>query len=338
MLAAASACGTVENLTAGQKVDRAVERIGEQKSLAFRLDLDADARTIRDLSGGGDPAEAVPPSMARALSTLHVDVSIRSRKPLADSQEKDFLGSRLKISVADGVLAEYRVVGDFTYYRTDPAALGSAMGFPVPSPDDIPPGREAMKEVAEGHWVKMNTKALGKARKSAGGAPGAGGPDARTQRKILDAVGAVVGRRVTFRTGDGSEGVEHVVATGNVRDLVTGIVTRLRPFQDDLPGGMELPTARDLRDAPDKKISVDFTLRDGDLRRLRVDLAPLTGKPAAGELPLVVAFTEARDVRAPKGATELPPGAMLGAGPGALGGSLLPDRGPTGGIGDDGDF
>ncbi|MFC8968043.1 hypothetical protein [Streptomyces sp. NPDC057094] len=326
LLATAAACGTVENLTAGQKVDHAVDRLGEQKSLSFRLDLDADAAAISALGGDADPDEALPPEAAKALSTLHVDVSVKSRKPLADSGEKDLLGTSLKVSGADGVLAEFRVVGDFTYYRADMKALGRTMGFPLPSADDLPPGEKEMRKVFEGDWVKIDTKALEDAQKSAGGPKGAGGPgdiDAKTQKKILDAVGAVIGRKVAFRAKEGADGIEHVVATGNFRDLVTGVVAKLRPLQGDLPAGMELPTAKDLKDAPDKKVSVDFTLKNGDLRQIRIDLAALADGPKGGRLPLVLKLAEAGDVRAPKGATELPPGTFPGVGPGVLGGGML---------------
>ncbi|MET7745838.1 hypothetical protein [Streptomyces sp. NPDC005385] len=326
LLTTAAACGTVENLTAGQKVDRAVDRLGEQKSLSFRLDLDADADTISALGGDADPDEALPPEAAKALSALHVDVSVKSKKPLADSGEKDLLGTSLKVSGADGVLAEYRVVGDFTYYRADMKALGRTMGFPMPSADDLPPSEKEMKKVLQGDWVKIDTKALEDAQNPAGGskrAGGAGDVDARTQKKILDAVATVIGRKVTFRTKDGADGVEHVVATGNFRALVTGVIAKLRPLQDNLPAGMELPTAKDLKGAPDKKVSVDFTLKNGDLRQIRIDLAALADAPKGSKLPLVLKLAESGDVSAPKGATELPADKFPGAGPGALGGGML---------------
>lgn len=337
ILTTAAACGTVENLTAGQKLDRAADRLGEQKSVAFQLDLDADAGAIRALGGDSDPDETLPPELAKVLSSLRVDVSVKSRKPLADSGEKDLLGTSLKISGADGVLAEYRVVGAFTYYRTDMKALGKAMGFPLPSADDLPPSAKHMKTLFEGGWMKMDTKALEGAQKRGGakGADGAGDIDAKTQRKILDAVGAGIGRKVTLRTKDGADGVQHVVATGNFRDLVTGVIARLRPLQGDLPAGMELPTAKDLKDAPDKKVSVDFSLKNGDLRQIRVDVAALADAPKGTKLPLVVKLTEAGAVTAPKGATEVPADQLPGAGPGMLGGGLLGD---TSEFGDSGEF
>ncbi|MFD5820070.1 hypothetical protein [Streptomyces sp. NPDC127038] len=323
LLTSAAACGTVQNLTAGQKVDQAVERLGEQKSLAFRLDLDADASAIDTLAGQGGPDEALPPEFAKLMSGLRVDVSVKSRKKLADSGQKDLVGMGMKVTGPDGVLVEYRVVGDFMYYRTDMKAIGKAMGVPMPSAGDLPPGQKEFEKVLEGDWVKVDTKALERAGKAAGGtSKGTSGDiDAKTQKKVLDAVRSVIGRKVRFRTEGGAGGVEHVLATGNVRDLLTGVFDKLRPLQGDLPPGAELPTAKDLKDAPDKKATLDFTLKNGDLRQIRVDLAVLADSPKKVKLPLVLKFSGAGDVSAPSGATEIPADKIPGSSP--LGGAFL---------------
>ncbi len=135
VLVTVAACGTVQNLTAGQKVDNAVERLGEQKSLAFGLRLDADPDDLTALAG--EESEEVPPEMAEFFTGLRVDVSVKSRKALADSGEKDIVGVGMKVSGDDGALIEYRVVGDYTYYRADMEAMGEAMGVPFPTADEL---------------------------------------------------------------------------------------------------------------------------------------------------------------------------------------------------------
>ncbi|MGW1959324.1 hypothetical protein ACWCPD_03490 [Streptomyces sp. NPDC001935] len=319
LLTAAAACGTVQNLTAGQKVDHAVSRLGEQKSIAFQLDLDADAAAIDAVAGEDGSDESLPPEFAKFVSGLRVDVSVKSRKALADSGEKDLVGTSMRITGTDGVLVEYRIIGDFMYYRTDMKAIGRAMGVPMPSPDELPPSQKEFKKVLEGDWVKVNTKELERAGKAAGGgskgAAGDGEIDAKTQKKVLDAVRGVIGHKVTFRTKAGADGVEHVVATGNVRDLLTGVFDKLRPLQGDLPAGAELPSAKDLKDAPNRKAAVDFTLKNGDLRQIRVDLAVLADSPQKAKLPLVLKFSAAGDVSAPAGATEIPVDKVPGSSP-----------------------
>lgn len=347
LLTTAAACGTVENLTAGQKVDHAVERLGEQKSLAFALSLDADPDALTSLMGEAGSDEELPPEFAKLLTGLSIDVSVKSKKALADSGEKDLVGTSVRIAGADGLLAEYRVVGGSTYYRADMKAFGKAMGVPLPSADELPESEKEFRAVLEGHWVKVDNSDLKKAAdKSAAGAAdsddgqapaGSGGSgrsgssgkdaiDAKTQQKVLKAVRGVVAHEVTFSNKGGKDGTERIVAKADFRDLLTGLFDKLRPLEGDLPPGTELPTDKDLKDAPNKKVAVDFTLKNRDLTQVKVDLAVLADDPKAAALPLVLKFDKAGDVSAPSGATEIPadkvtgPGSPLG---GVLAGGVL---------------
>lgn len=310
VLVTVAACGTVQNLTAGQKVDSAVEQLGEQKSLAFGLRLDADPDDLVALMG--EDSEEVPPEMAEFFTGLRVDVSVKSKKPLAESGEKDIAGMGMKISGDEGVFAEYRMVGDYTYYRADMQAMGDAMGMPFPTADDLdelPESEQHLRPVLEGDWVKVNTADLQNAAEDAGVGSGAGGSDeidAKTQQKILDAVRGVVAREVDFKTKDGADGTEVITAKANFRDLLTGIIGKLQPLKGDLPPGAELPTAKDMKDAPNKKVAVDFTLKNGDLTRIETDLAVLADDPKGAKAPLVLTFGKAGDISAPKGASEIP--------------------------------
>jgi hypothetical protein len=320
LFATAAGCGTVENLTAGQKVDHAVDRLGEQKSLGIELSLDATPEALVSLS---DDADAMPDEFADFISGLHVDISVKSRKKLADSGEKDLVGTSVKIAGSKGVLVEYRVVGDLMYYRADMKAVGEAMGFPLPTADELPRKDKRLEKVLDGGWAKMDTRELEAPGKDAKGS--GGDIDARTQRKIMKAVRGVITDEVTFRNGSGSDGADHVVAKANLRDVLTELFDRLRPLEGDLPPGAELPTSRDLKDAPDKKVAVDFKIRNGDLEQVKVDLAVLAEHPKGAKVPLVLKFAEAGDVKAPSGATEFSlgdapgfgnplTGAMLGGG------------------------
>lgn len=304
VLVTVAACGTVQNLTAGQKVDGAVERLGEQKSLAFGMRLDADPDDLTALMGGD--GEEMPPEMTKFLTGLRVDVSVRSKKPLAESGEKDIAGVAMKVSGDDGVLVEYRVVGDYTYYRADMEAMGDAIGLPFPTADELPESEQHLRPVLEGDWVKVDNAELHEDAGAGAGSGGSGEVDAKTQKKMLDAVRGVVAREVGFKTKEGEDGTEVVTAKANFRDLLTGIVDKLQPLEGELPPGAELPTAKDMKDAPDKNVAVDFTLRNGDLTRIETDLAVLADDPEGAEAPLVLTFGKAGDIKAPKGASEVP--------------------------------
>ncbi|MEU3790436.1 hypothetical protein AB0F07_11620 [Streptomyces fructofermentans] len=318
LLTGVAACGTVENLTAGQKVDRAVEGLGKKKSLSFELGLDAKPSALAKLTPADGPGEGVPPEMAEFFTGLRVEVSVQSRKPLADSGEKDLVGTAVAVSGPDGVLVEYRLVGDYTYYRADLQAVGEAMGMPFPTADELPESEKEFKDVLEGRWVKVETGSLEDLVKG-GPDSGKGGKseeiDGRTQQKILKAVRRAVAREVTFSDEGGGDGVERIVAKASFRDLLTSVLDRLRPLADELPAGTELPTEADLKDAPDKKVAVDFSLKNGDLSRVSIDLAPLAeDAPKGVRLPLVMTFGEAKAVKAPSGAKELPADGFGGPG------------------------
>ncbi|MFC7511325.1 hypothetical protein ACFQV4_14205 [Streptomyces thermocarboxydus] len=153
VLAGTAACGTVENLTAGQKLDNAFEKLGEERSIAFELDLDTDAKSLMALDAEqSEPGEEMPAEMAELLSEGTISVSMYSKKPIKESEDKDFTAMTMKLSGPDGALLEYRLVGDWIYARVDAATLGEMSGNPMPSVKELPPqaGRSRSSSKASG--------------------------------------------------------------------------------------------------------------------------------------------------------------------------------------------
>ncbi|MFP3991248.1 hypothetical protein U9R90_28035 [Streptomyces sp. E11-3] len=333
VLAGSTACGTVENLSAGQKLDRAFDELGKEHSLSFELDLDTDAKTLKALDADAEPGEEIPDEAAELLSGGRLSVSVQSRKPLDESGEKDFTGMALKFSGPDGDLIEYRIVGDYTYFRVDGEGL-TAIGAPMPPADELPDSAGAFKKVLEGEWVKVSTKDLEEARDemnepgemdgmegAEGGKPSAQPTlDAKTQKKLMKALKAVVAREVDFRTAGGEDGTEHITATAPFRTLLTELVDEIRPLAKDLPlPGAELPTAKDLKEVPDKKVSARFTLTNGALTEVSVDLAKLAEDAKVKKLALVLRVDKGEKVTAPEGASKVTMDELL---EGFLGGAM----------------
>lgn len=79
VLAGTVACGTAENLTAAQKLDKAVDKLGQQTSLSFELGLDSDAATLKALDSGAAPGEEMPDQVAELLAGARVSVSVQSK-------------------------------------------------------------------------------------------------------------------------------------------------------------------------------------------------------------------------------------------------------------------
>ncbi|WP_018528317.1 MULTISPECIES: hypothetical protein [unclassified Streptomyces] len=311
LLATTAACGTVENLTAAQKIDRASDKLGERTSLSVELGLDASPSALTKLAGSDD--EVLPPEMAKALTKSRISISVRSKKPLADSGEKDIVGAALRMSGPQGVLAEYRLVGDHVYYRMDLKAFSGLAGMPAPTADDLPPGKdgEIFKNVLDGKWVKFKTDDIKKSAAAKNGAKkdekaSSGSLDSATQKKIMKAVRGALTGNVTLSDKGERNGAEHVTAKAPLRTLLSDLVDRLRPLTDELPEGAELPTAKDLKEVPDKKVAVDFAIKDGALSRVSMDVATLADDAHGAKVPLYLKFGEAGDVKAPAGATEIP--------------------------------
>ncbi|MFE2281483.1 hypothetical protein ACFXAE_30475 [Streptomyces sp. NPDC059454] len=312
VLAGSAACGTVENLSAGQKLDQAFEQLGKERSLSFELDLDTDAASLKALDSGAAPGEEMPDEVAELLSDARLSFSVQSKKPIEKSGEKDFTGMAMKLSGADGAaLLEYRLVGDHLYVRLDAQAIGKMSGSPMPSADELPDSAGAFKQVLSGEWIKMSTKEVEEARGQMSGAEGAGEPsaeptlDAKTQQKLTKALRQVIAQQVDFKTSDGSDGTEHITATAPFRTLMTELFDKLGSLAEQLPAGTEMPTAKDFKDAPNEKVTADFTLKNGELTEVSVDLAKLAEKAKVKKFALVLRLGEGEKATAPAGATEV---------------------------------
>ncbi|MBP2580222.1 hypothetical protein J3A78_000700 [Streptomyces sp. PvR006] len=343
VLAGSAACGTVEQLSAGKKLDQAFEKLGKEKSVSFELDLDVDAKTIKlmDAESDPEPGDEIPDEAAELISGAKISVTVESKKALDESEEKDFVGMAMKVSTSGGDLLDYRVIGDYMYVRSDVKALGKAMGAPMPPADQLPPEAKGLKKVLDGEWVKLNTKEMEKAGRDMAGETGeASGAtpsaepslDPKTQQKLMEALREVIAREVDFKTAGGQDGTEHITATAPLRTLLTEMIGELRPLTKDLPPGMDLPTDKDLKDTPDTKVSADFTLKNGELTEVYVDLAKLAENAKVKKFGLVLKMSGGTKPVAPAGATEMNLEELMGG----FFGAMMPDEGLEDGF--DGEF
>lgn len=304
------ACGTAENLTAAQKLDRAVDKLGQQTSLSFELGLDTDAATLKALDPDAAPGEEMPEQVAQLLAGARVSVAVQSKKPIQDSSDSDITGMAMKVSGPDGDLLEYRQVGDWAYLRAGVKSLEKASGSQFPAPEDLPPTANDLKQVLASGWVKMPTDSLTQNTPGKETTPSTGsGTDAR-QKKIIKGLWQLVDREVQLKDTGTKDGTDHIVATAPFRTLITGFVDELRPLADDLPPGAQLPTGKDLRDAPNKKISADFAIKNGALSEVSVDLAPLAESAKSDKFALVLRIGKGEQATAPAQATQIDPTAL----------------------------
>ncbi|MYS42243.1 hypothetical protein GTY23_13560 [Streptomyces sp. SID5998] len=308
----------MENLTAGQKLDRAVDKLGEQRSLTFELGLDTDAATLKALDAEAKPEDKMPDEAAELLSGARISVSVESKKPLQDSGDKDFSAMALKFSGPKGDLFEYRLIGDDAYIRVNMDSFTQLSGVPMPGADQLPAQAGALKKLFAGDWIKVSAADLrktgeemargedGDGESAASGKPTASPSlDPKAQKKLMKDLRRVVVKEVEFKSAGGSDGTEHVTATAPFRTLLSELLDEIRPLTRQLPSGGGLPTDDDLKDAPNKKVTADFTLKNGALSDVSVDLAPLTEKAKGKKLALVLHTVKGTRTTAPAGATEV---------------------------------
>jgi hypothetical protein len=245
----------------------------------------------------------MPTEAAQLLADARVSLSVQSRKPLKDSAEKDLIGMAVKFSTPDTDLIEYRIAGDYAYLRADAKAIAAKTGSPLPAAEDLPATATALKALLGGQWIKVSTADLKDGTGT--GASAAPSPDASTQRKLTEALRTVLTREVDLKDTGERGGADHITATASLRTLLTELVDEIRPFAKDFPPGAVLPSAKDLKDVPDQDATADFSLKNGELTEVTVNLAKLTENAQVKKFDLVVRLGKGEAAPAPAQATEV---------------------------------
>ncbi|RKT20060.1 hypothetical protein BX285_4540 [Streptomyces sp. 1114.5] len=211
-----AACGTVEQLSAAQKVSKAFGKVGDGKSAGFKLSIDATPEQIlafdkatgagnkglvgtatggkgagRKGSGGGLDEQS-----AKAMSGLALSVAISADKPLKDIEAfKSAAGSggsndltldrsvRVSYVLSDRsgtALLEYRQVDAKGYLHVDAKGLVKLTGEDPSQVDaagnDLPADLGAVKDVLAGKWVALDLQELADAAKKSDGRKAAPSP------------------------------------------------------------------------------------------------------------------------------------------------------------------
>ncbi|MFJ3793240.1 hypothetical protein [Kitasatospora sp. NPDC090091] len=330
LAAGLSACGTVEQLSAAQKVSKAFDKLGASTSAGVTVSVEASPEQI--VAYGKATGDEIEPRSAEALSGLNISVAMASDKPLRESSAfKDASGAggpgsaapdkslRASYVVADRkgtALFEYRQVDAKAYLRADAKGLVKLVGEDPAQVDEV--GRElpgelgAIRDVLAGKWVALDLQELADSAKKSGPAR----PPAPTGRPTLDPNSAkqlteslkdVFSRTVTFEDKGKKDGAEHVLMSAPARKLIDGVLGAVKPLSAKFPGQFGKLPATAPADVPDKAIGVDLYLKDGRFASATFDLAQL--EPGAGPgaaFPVKLAFDQtAPVVQAPAGAVRV---------------------------------
>ncbi|MFI8184547.1 hypothetical protein OG539_24635 [Actinacidiphila glaucinigra] len=328
----ASACGTAENLSAGAKLQQAVDRLGEQKAVTLSVGLDGNEQQIWSALKGSD---GFTRENAELLAGIDVSLSVSAAKPLKDVKEGGAsLALRISLGRGKDLLEVRGLAGGKTYLRLDLRRFMSLAGdlgtgkskgdmaqiqqF-LDAADDLPSSYKSVKDALGGKWVSVDPKAFQEFAMSMGENGPAGSPlpdtpelDAGTQKRVTKALRRALESNAKFADAGSKDGADIVKVTVPAGKTADALADALEPLADQLPEGV---SPSDLKDVPDKDVTVDVAVKDGTLSGISLDLDQFdSGDEIHGALPLTVGFApDAAPVAAPAGATPLNPQDVMGA-------------------------
>ncbi|MFF3597213.1 hypothetical protein [Kitasatospora indigofera] len=358
LAAGLAACGTVQQLSAAQKVSDAFGKLGDSKSFSAKLSVDATAAQIEAF--GAATGDKIGADSAAALSTVSLAVSLSADKPLKDLQSPKgadgkpadpdaLLGDKaLSFSYAltgkgGKSLLELRQVGGKTFAQADLAGFATLVGEDPSEVREMTADLPAsVRGALAGKWVSLDAGTLQDFSKSLRGGRGAAGGKAGatpsapptlapgTEENLLKSLKDVFSRDVSFEDKGKQDGKDRVTVSVPSRKLAEDLLKAFQPLAEEIPNLGKLPTAVP-SDLPDRKLAMDVLLDHGALSAVTFDLAQLDEKIAPGtSLPIKIAFgKDVPAVQAPAGATEITKadldslfGEISGGGRGGLGGDL----------------
>ncbi|WP_018385551.1 hypothetical protein [Wenjunlia vitaminophila] len=310
------ACGTVENLSAGQKVSRAMDRLVEGESLSVTVDLESTPDQLMAMVT--DSSDPMPPEAADVLANSTIKLSVKADKPLKDAKESDLVAAELVFAKGNTNLFELRVVEETAYVRADLEEIAAISGEEMPPVEtiksELPPGSEFAERFLDGGWVAMEQSELEKSSKIVEDYTGEDtGWDSESapslsdsaKDKIFGAVKQALGQGVTIEEKGKKDGTEHLRVSAPARTLLNGLVDKLKPLESEIPGA-ELPSSSDIQDVPNRRVAMDMFLKGKDLKKLTVDMAQFDDElRSAGKLPLSLSFDKGGMVWAPKDAVKI---------------------------------
>ncbi|MFI0912530.1 hypothetical protein [Streptomyces abikoensis] len=287
------------------KVKNAFAKLGEQHALSANLHLDASADQIYTAMRGKKDFERADADMLAGLTLTYGVSTDRALKDI-EGQDDDSLRASVALTKAgQNPMLEARTAGKNLYARVDVKGLSdlarqsgngdSDMVFldqMVRRADELPPSMGAVKAALKGQWISIDPDSF----------PDDDTPsaklDAKDQKKALDAISNAVTSNAKFKDAGTSGGAEHVKITLPAKKTAKDIATGLKPLADQL-GERLTNMSRNVKDVPDRNITVDVAIRDGIVSGITLDLAELDDK-IKGTLPLAI------DINGHAGKVEIP--------------------------------
>ncbi|TYP90345.1 hypothetical protein [Blastococcus xanthinilyticus] len=331
LLTGTAACGA-EALEPKLALRDAAGAFAESRTGGLELSIASSVEDVRAFAAAADPTASSAGMTDDELRRL-LSASLEFSYDLGADRESetDDAGS-VVVRIGDLAAGELRVVEQMVYARADVdglveefpdlqegidsfrAELAGAEGT-EPAPPELQAPATAF---LDGDWVSLDVEAyLEQLEAMAGGqdaAVGSTGP-APASDELRDLLGGALEDAVTsVERRESDEIGDHVVAQIDLRAAYASL-------REELPGLLAGTDAEVMADSmppvsevPDRRIEVSFWLRDGELRRVELDLAQFLEEPA-GSLVLRADVLPERRISAPDDAVELDFAALVAAAP-----------------------
>ncbi|MFC5661473.1 hypothetical protein ACFP3U_00600 [Kitasatospora misakiensis] len=351
-----AACGTVQQLSAAEKVSKAFDAFGRSKSFSAKLSVDATPAQIEAF--GAATGEEIDKEGAAALSAVSLSIAFSADKPLKDIQPSKGAGSGAAQPADPSVSASYtltgkggaplvelRQVGGKAYARADLAGFAHLVGEDAAEVEGLAEGLPgALQNALKGQWVAFDPKVIEGADRpgrstSGGAATPAPTLDPKVSENLTASLKDILAHDLSFEDKGKQDGKDRIIVTAPARKLTDDLLKAVEPLAKDIPNLGKLPKTAPTK-VPDRPLALDVLLDGGTLSAVSFDLAQLEEKAAPGTpLPLRIAFgKDTPAVQAPTGATEIGSEDLAGLVGGLTSGGPLGSRhtGPGGAGGADG--
>ncbi|MFK0190400.1 hypothetical protein [Kitasatospora sp. NPDC090308] len=323
-------------MTAGQKLDKAFDKLGDAKTVTVDLSLDASSSQL--VAFGEAIDDPIEKQAADLLSDLKLSVSVGYDKPLKDAggftsgcaaggsggsakNEGVTLGYALNSKKDGKTYADFRLVGDKAYLKVDVRGIAQLAGEDGPEfesgLDQLPPEAAPLKDLVGGKWVSVDVAKLQELSQQAagGGAAGKGATpkpspslDPSVLNDFCDSLSDALSDNVTLEDKGKSADADDVIrVSAPARPLVEALYKSFTGVAKNIPGSPGLPAEGDFADVPDRKLSADVQIKDGRPQAVTFDFAQLVEKSDwSAHLPLRIGIsTDGTTQGAPTGATEI---------------------------------
>ncbi|WP_369359629.1 hypothetical protein [Streptomyces sp. cg2] len=314
---ASAACGPFEKVSAGTKVQRGFQKLGERKALTAEFRISANEKQIWSALKN---TKGFRRDYAKIMAGLRLSVWSAPDKPVKDvfkdSEANVHIPSGYVFAVDGGQpVVDVRSDGKKMYQRMDFQRLakltpqGSAnLARQKGELDKLP---SPLKEMTSGQWVAYDVKDFEEFAKKKQPGPGAGPATqlkVEDQKKVMDAFEKAFIDNADLKDAGSKGGADHVTATVPAKKAMTTLAKGLEPIAEKNPSLGSLKGS--VEDVPEKDIALDIAIKDGAVSELTLDLAQFADddQKADGELPLSIELKgEAPAFEAPSGAKVIKP-------------------------------